>query len=85
MSKCISGSPCFGEAVESHTFPGVFRFCASHQAQLDGVKETMGDQQWQKTLRGKGEPEPKFCAESGCSNRPIYGSDYCEECNGGDD
>lgn len=81
MNKCISGDGCFETAVESHTFPEIFWFCEGHQARLDAVKGTMGDQQWSKTLRDDGtKPETRICAEEGCGDRPVYGNEYCADC-----
>jgi hypothetical protein len=81
MSTCISGDHCDEIAVESHSFQGVYWFCEGHQARLDAVKETMGDQAWSKALRDDGtKPEERICAEEGCGDRPVYGSEYCADC-----
>lgn len=81
MATCVSGDGCKKTAVESKTFPGKFRFCSDHQARLDALREHLDDVKWtnQKSY------VEKFCTTSGCDNRPIYGSDYCAECSGGDD
>lgn len=84
MAFCISGDMCDEPAVESSTFPGVFRFCQTHQERLDAVKEHMDDIKWQKNIRNKAEAQERFCETRGCSNRPVYGNDYCVECVGGD-
>lgn len=85
MATCISGDYCDEPAVESSTFPGIFRFCVTHQGRLDVLKEHMSDQNWAKNVRNKAVTSERFCAASGCEGRPIYGSDYCVDCVGGDD
>lgn len=84
MEICRSGDICPNEAVESKSFPGRRLFCQDHQDRLDAVREHMSDKDWGRNPRNKNEIIERFCGQAGCSNRPIYGEEYCEEHNGGD-
>lgn len=81
---CLSGDFCAEEAVESSIFPGMYRFCRRHQEQLDLVAGRLEEVRWRNNIRNKTTAEERFCATLGCDNRPLYTSDYCAQCNGGD-
>lgn len=48
------------------------------------IREHLEDKAWQSNIRNKEDALELFCETSGCPNRPIYGGEYCVECNGGD-
>lgn len=84
MTVCESGDLCDGEAVESTTFPGVFRFCGPHQGQLDEIAQELRDGAWDRNVRNKESVNERYCSTPWCHNRPVYGGDYCPDCNGWD-
>lgn len=83
-TKCLSGDGCEKNAVESTTFPGKFRFCGGHQKDLERWRDEMADRDKKKGPRDKSNILHRYCETPGCSNRPIYSSDYCAACSGGD-
>lgn len=84
MDLCLSGDGCGDVAVESSTFPGVYRFCKWHQERLDSIREWLEAGAWERNVRNKESSIITICETVGCSNRPVYGSDHCDECQGGD-
>jgi hypothetical protein len=83
MNECMSGDICADEPVESTIFPGSFRFCKSHQDRLDFVRDELAKKNFKTKVQNyKGAEIERYCETSGCSERPLYGSDYCYDCNG---
>ncbi len=80
----MSGDFCTDVPVESKMFPGVFRFCQKHQERLDAIREFLEAGAWERNVRNKEGSIITICETIGCSNRPVYGSDYCSGCQGGD-
>lgn len=76
---------CTGYPIESSTFPGRYFFCEIHQEELDRIRKELEAGAWERNVRNKDGAEEAYCDMPGCSNRPIYGGDYCSECSGGDD
>lgn len=74
------GLKCIEEAVESSRLPGRYFHCRTHQERLDRVSDALRDDAARKSHKNKTKVKDRFCA-GGCGNRPIYGSDYCEDCN----
>lgn len=44
----------------------------------------MEDKAWRSNIRNKDDVLEVFCETSGCDNRPVYGGEFCAECNGDD-
>lgn len=80
MSMDLHEELCGEEAVESITFPGYFRFCKSHQEQLNQIREELESGSWERNIRNKDSAVDRFCVSPGCPNRPLYGDDYCPSC-----
>lgn len=76
----MSGDICEEEPVESTTFPGIFRFCRTHQDQLDEIGEELRSGAWERNVRNKDSAMERYCVTPGCPNRPLYGDEYCPHC-----
>ena len=81
---CLSGDLCDGEAVESTTFPGIYRFCRKHQDQLDYIRGGIKQKNFEMSAQNKSQVTERFCETPDCPNRPVYGGDYCADCQGDD-
>lgn len=85
MNLCLSGDYCAEEAVESTAFPGQFKFCQKHQDALDASREHLHMRNFKNKAKNyKGEELDRYCTSPGCAGRPVYGGDYCHDCNGDD-
>lgn len=80
----MSGDLCVDEAVPSTTFPERKVFCQTHQKRLDIIREHIEDKAWRSNIRNKDDVLEVFCETLGCDSRPVYGGEYCAECNGDD-
>lgn len=77
--RCRSGDGCTKYAVECTMLPGRFLFCRGHQEQIDRSRLELQEQKHQRSHRNKANATEVFCERGGCTNRPIYGSDFCFE------
>lgn len=84
VETCLSGDICTDPAVASTTFPDRKMFCEKHQERLNSIREHMEDKAWRSNIRNKDDVLEVFCETSGCDNRPVYGGEFCAECNGDD-
>lgn len=78
----MSGDLCADDAVPSTTFPKRKMFCQKHQDRLDAIREHIQDRAWSNNVRNKEGVLTAFCETPGCDNRPIYGGEFCAECQG---
>lgn len=78
----MSGDFCTDEAVPSTTFPDRKLFCRGHQDRLDEIRQHIEDKAWANNVRNKEGSMTLFCETLGCDQRPIYGGEFCAECQG---
>lgn len=81
---CMSGDFCPEEAIPSPVFPRRRLFCQKHQERLNAIREHMEDRAWSNNIRNKEGVLVSFCETSGCDNRPVYGGEFCAQCQGDD-